>query len=220
MSGPQYPGPDPSDPGSNPLPGPNLGKNSPEGPPPGAYPPPQSSYPSSPGSFPPPPPATSPYGQEAAVSAGGNAEIGIRFGARVIDAIIVYVPVHVVTFIFLLFTPLLLALAVAVLLAFAGYYYFIYFETQQGGATPGKKVLSLTVLGAQGGIPTVDESAKRNIFMLAGALTALPIIFVFLVFGLIWLGLVIAIVITVSSDPLNQGWHDKFAGGTKVVKPA
>lgn len=211
MSGPQYPGPDPNYPGGNPTPGPDLGKGAPAGPP-GSYPPPQ-------GSYPPPPPANAgQYGQPPATGAGTTAELGIRFGARVIDWLVVFIPVNAITFVLFWTAPWALALIVSFVLSFAGFAYFVFFETKQEGSTVGKKLLKLKVQGANGGLPTIDESVKRNSWMLLIVLTWLP--FVGIIAILAWIGLVIAIAVTISSDPSNQGLHDKFAGGTTVIKTA
>jgi uncharacterized RDD family membrane protein YckC len=244
MSGPQYPGP--SYPAGNPPPNPDLSKRGPAGPPPGPYPPPpgnyapsqdnyppQGAYPPPQGSYPPqgaypppqgnypPPPSSSPYGQQPygqQPATGGGADIGIRFVARIIDWIVVGVPVYIVNTVLFWTAPWFLALIVSFVLSFAAFVYFVYFETQQEGSTVGKKLLKLKVLGPQGGVPTMEESAKRNIWMLVGVLTWLPIFFLGFILAFAWIGLMIFIAITVNSDPRNQGWHDKFAGGTTVVK--
>ncbi len=149
MSGPQYPGPDPSNPGGNPPQGPDLGKGGPAGPPPGSYPPPpQGSYPPPPqqGGFPPPAPPVNAgqYGQPGAVAGvGETASLGVRFGARVIDSLVVGIPVYVINLVLFWTAPWILALLVSIVLAFAGFLYFVYFETQKQGTTVGKKLLKL-----------------------------------------------------------------------------
>ncbi|MGW6620763.1 RDD family protein [Nocardia sp. NPDC055002] len=57
--------------------------------------------------------------------------------------------------------------------------------------------------------PDLVESAKRNAYML----NLIPWLG-----GLLWFIAAIGIAVTVSSSPSKQGWHDKFAGGTQVVK--
>lgn len=222
MSGPQYPGPDPNYPGGSPAPGPDLGKGGPAGPPPGAYPPPGQ------GSFPPPPPPVDAgqygqpgqYGQAGAIGGvGAPAGAGVRLVARIIDGLIVGIPVSIVNQILWIAAPWPLALVVSLILAFASFAYFVYFETKQNGVTLGKKFLNLQVLGAHGGVPTTDESARRNAWMLLGVLVAIPVFIFPLVLGLVYLGLVIAIGVTISNDPGKKGWHDKFAG-TSVIKTA
>ncbi|WP_020106682.1 RDD family protein [Nocardia sp. 348MFTsu5.1] len=214
MSGPQYSG-------SEPYPGPGPGANLPPQPKPGAYPP--------------PPGGGSPYGQPAAPyaqpapqfgppgpqsGAGAPADVGIRLGARIIDWLIVAIPMNIIYTVLFLAAPWFIALVLGFVLSFAAFAYFVYFETQQDGATIAKKLLKLRVIGAAGGTPTIDESAKRNLWMLVGVLAWLPIFFLPLFLGLAWLGLAISIAVTINSDPRKQGWHDKFAGGTSVVKTA
>ncbi|MFS3129110.1 hypothetical protein ACLM5J_11980 [Nocardioides sp. Bht2] len=36
--------------------------------------------------------------------------------------------------------------------------------------------------------------------------------------NLFGLASVIAVAVTISTDPLGRGWHDKIAGGTRVIK--
>jgi uncharacterized RDD family membrane protein YckC len=78
------------------------------------------------------------------------------------------------------------------------------------GATLGKLVFGLRVLGPDGGRPTVRESLTREAFTVVGAV---PFIGPFLALGAwIW------IILTVRSSALRQGKHDIFAGGTRVVR--
>ena len=131
----------------------------------------------------------------------------MRFGARLIDGIIV----NIVAF--------LLAMAVSsmsnywVTGLFSGvlmFVYFLAFESMQGW-TPGKKLLGLSVHGPGGAAkPTVQESAIRNVWTL---LNIVPF-----VGGLLTLIAVIVIAVTINSSPTKQGKHDELAGGTQVVK--
>ncbi|MBH0778426.1 RDD family protein [Nocardia bovistercoris] len=91
-----------------------------------------------------------------------------------------------------------------------GFLYFVFFEVATG-STPGKKILNLHVKGSDGGAkPNIKDSALRNAYML---LNLIP-----WVGGLFWFIAAIAIAVTVSSSPTKQGWHDRLAGGTQVVK--
>ncbi|MEV0335605.1 RDD family protein [Nocardia sp. NPDC050717] len=91
-----------------------------------------------------------------------------------------------------------------------GFLYFVFFEVVTG-STPGKKILGLRVIGADGvDKPSVVESAKRNAYMLFNLIPWVG--------GLLWFVSAIAIAVTVSSSSTKQGWHDNFAGGTRVVK--
>ncbi|WP_306359959.1 RDD family protein [Nocardia sp. CC227C] len=91
-----------------------------------------------------------------------------------------------------------------------GFLYFVLFEVATG-STPGKKVLGLHVNGAGGADrPTVKESAMRNAYML---LNLIPWIG-----SILWFFAAIGIAVTVGASSTNQGWHDNFAGGTRVIK--
>ena len=171
-----YPPPNPPDPNFPP-------------PPPGGYPPPPpgygppTGYPvpqyGQPGGYPPPP---VPQGS------GTPGELLPRFGARVIDNIMVTG----------LFSGLLM------------FIYFVALEVSQG-ASLGKKILGLSVRGA-GGAPKPDlrQSAIRNSFTL---LSIIPFIG-----GLLALIAYIVIAVTINSSPTKQGKHDELAGGTQVIK--
>jgi uncharacterized RDD family membrane protein YckC len=87
--------------------------------------------------------------------------------------------------------------------------YFAYFESSRG-QTVGKMVMKLKTVGPDGGNPSFEEAAKRNAFY---AISIIPIIG-----GLLELGAVIYIAYTINESPTHVGWHDEFAGGTKVIK--
>jgi uncharacterized RDD family membrane protein YckC len=133
--------------------------------------------------------------------------LGLRFGARLIDGIIV----NVVAF--------GIALAIGSLTnywvtgLFSGllmFLYFLAFESTQGW-TPGKKLLGLSVHGPGGAQkPDVQQAAIRNVWTL---LNIIPFIG-----GLLTLVAVIVIAVTINSSPTKQGKHDELAGGTQVVK--
>jgi uncharacterized RDD family membrane protein YckC len=148
-----------------------------------------------PGAYPPPP-----GGQEP----GG---LAIRFGARLIDGIIV----HIVWLVLILVTSTSSNFWVTGL--FSGlltFLYFLAFETTQGW-TPGKKVLGLSVHGPAGAPkPTAQQSAIRNCWTL---LNIVPFIG-----GLLTLVAIIVIAVTINGSPTKQGKHDELAGGTQVVK--
>jgi uncharacterized RDD family membrane protein YckC len=155
-------------------------------------------------------PEPAPSGEPSGFPPPGGQEpggLGLRFGARLIDGIIV----NIVAF--------AIALAVGAVTnywvtgLFSGllmFLYFLAFETTQGW-TPGKKLLGLSVHGPRGAPkPDVAQSAIRNVWTL---LNIIPI-----VGGLLTLIAVIWIAITINSSPTKQGKHDELAGGTQVVK--
>ena len=102
-----------------------------------------------------------------------------------------------------------------VILGWALYYFF---ALESGdGQTVGKMVMKLRTVGPGGGNPTVEEAARRNIFNAIGLLGLIPV--VGWISGLVSLVAVIMIAVNINSDPVNrQGWHDRFAGGTRVLK--
>ncbi|MFC9664524.1 RDD family protein [Nocardia sp. NPDC127606] len=137
------------------------------------------------------------------------AGIGRRAGARFIDWIIAGFIGAVLFWILERVTDLPSWIAILPGAGF-GFLYFVVFEVVTG-STPGKKLLGLHVNGADGAAkPDLVESAKRNAYMLLNLIPWLG--------GLLWFIAAIGIAVTVSSSPSKQGWHDKFAGGTQVVK--
>ncbi|MFC4784969.1 RDD family protein [Nocardioides sp. MAHUQ-72] len=110
------------------------------------------------------------------------------------------------------------AAAVSAILSAALYLaYFGVLESSRG-QTVGKMVMKLHVLGPQGGNPTLEQALRRNIWVAFGVLGVIPFIGG-LVGGLASLVAVILIAVGINGDTVDrQGWHDRFAGGTRVVK--
>jgi uncharacterized RDD family membrane protein YckC len=147
-----------------------------------------------------------------------GATLGVRFFARLIDGLLLsFVLSLVILPLFFSDTSLtdsvggfsastITAAALSALLSI-GYYTFL--ESARG-QTIGKMVLGLRTIGPDGGNPTVEEAFKRNLWY---ALGIIPV-----VGGLAQLGAAILIAVTVSSSPMNVGWHDDFGGGTKVIR--
>lgn len=153
------------------------------------------------------PPPSGPASTPAA-----TAGLGARIGARLLDALLVGIPVS-----------LLLALlgfggafggfgvrgwVANALVSVAWFGYFVYFESNSG-ATLGKRLLNLRVVTADGTFPSMEDAAKRNVWMLFGLVP--------FVGGLLSLIAVIAIIVTISSSPHSRGKHDEFAG-TAVMR--
>jgi uncharacterized RDD family membrane protein YckC len=140
-------------------------------------------------------------------------DLWLRFAARFIDGLIVGVPVGIVLLV-IGFAALHGAmyfndLVIPIIAAAANVGYFVLMESNNG-ATLGKKILGLRVLGPNGGPIDAGMSFRRNMFMLFQVIPCLG--------SLIALGMWIYIAVTIEQDPNKQGWHDKFAGGTQVVK--
>src|SRR5690606_5211757 len=86
--------------------------------------------------------------------------------------------------------------------------YYGWFDSNKG-QTLGKMAMKLRVVGPNGGNPTFEESIRRNAWL---ALSIIPFLG-----GLIQLGVVIWIAVTINSAPDGRGPHDGWAGGTQVV---
>jgi uncharacterized RDD family membrane protein YckC len=131
-----------------------------------------------------------------------------RFLARLIDFLI-FILVAIVLYV--AFPTNWVVSIIWTLLAIA---YYAYLESSQG-ATVGKKVLKMRVLGPTGGNPTMEQSLRRNSWLFLGLLSGFAVLG--FLSGLAQIAACIAIAVTANSDPLKRGWHDKFAG-TTVVK--
>lgn len=154
------------------------------------------------------PPAGNPYGTVFAGSAG----LGARVGARILDFLIVGIPASIVLGLFGLLGggfgmggDSWLGNAIVSLLWFG---YFVYFESTTG-ATLGKRLLNLKVIVASGATPPMEVTAKRNVWMLFGLIPWVG--------GVLSFVAVIVILVTISSDTNNRGYHDNFAG-TAVMR--
>ena len=181
---------------------------------------------------PPPPPPPGQYGGPPPPSPGppGGPQPGSlldRFLARLIDGVgfmIIFIILGVVfgamfysglTNSFgeqLLYNLFLQVFAVAIYLGYYGY-----LESTQG-ATFGKQIMKLKVIGPDGeGPPTLQQALMRNGWYALGLIGIIPVLG--FIGSLAQLGVVIAIAVTINSDTVNrQGIHDKFAGGTRVLK--
>lgn len=166
-------------------------------PPPAGYLPPPPPY-GAPGSYPPVPPPG--YGMRP----GG---LGARFGARIIDGLLVGIVAGVFAMAFGASDNIMVTGLFSGVLMFA---YFVAMEVTQG-RTVGKMALGLSVHGPGGAPkPDVKQSAIRNAFTL---LTVIPYLG-----GLLAFIAYIVIAVTINSSPTKQGKHDELAGGTQVVK--
>ncbi|MBF6328485.1 RDD family protein [Nocardia transvalensis] len=153
------------------------------------------------------------FGQPNVPPGTAPGDLGSRFGARLIDGLIVSVPMMIVIMILTVVFGgsfwFFYGIAMPLLgLAYAGY--FVAMETSRG-TTIGKKMVGLRVVAPGGAAKLTPEvSLRRNLY---AALYIIPCL------GPV-AGFVMAIVngVTISQDPNKQGWHDKFAGGTQVVK--
>jgi uncharacterized RDD family membrane protein YckC len=143
--------------------------------------------------------------QGAGARAGG---LGTRFFARLIDGLVINVVVFFVS-LFLLdqdYWWLVTGLFSGVLT----FGYFVLFEVTNG-ATPGKRLLGLSVHGPGGAPkPDVTQSAIRNSFTLLSVVPYLGSLLALIGYAVI--------AVTINGSPTKQGKHDELAGGTQVVK--
>ncbi|KZM68439.1 RDD family protein [Nocardia terpenica] len=148
-------------------------------------------------------------------SAGQHADLGTRFIARIIDALIIGIPAWLILYGIGLLTgispaSMLMSKVIAPMLiavAFTGY--CVAQETSRG-TTFGKRLVGLRVLAPGGQPPDAQTSLKRNLWAAAALVPCLG--------AVATLVLSISVAVTISQDPNGQGWHDRFAGGTQVVR--
>ncbi|CAN5282894.1 RDD family protein [soil metagenome] len=177
--------------------------------------------------FPPPPPNPVPVG----TAPGGLLE---RFLARLIDSVIVGIVSGIIMFAVFanIFTDTTTVLGVTVDNGYTyGFYlfsalvqaalwfgYFVFFETSTG-ATLGKTLLKLKVVGPDGSShPTVQQSVMRNVWGALGLLGILGAVGQTLG-GLAQLAAVIVIAVQINSNlPSRRHFFDDLAGGTQVLK--
>ena len=185
-----------------------------------------------PGGTPPPPPGghTGPPQPGLGAPAGvpRPAELLNRFLARLIDHVLLGVVFGILWGVFsaifltgfthstgewFLFYLFLSVISVAVNLA-----YFALMESSRG-QTVGKMLLKLRTYGPDGvSNPTMEQALRRNGYVAINLISVIPFIGT-LIAGLGTLAAVIYIAITLNSDvPDHQGWHDRFAGGTRVLQ--
>lgn len=187
------------------------------------------------GGYPPPPPAggyaPAPQGGGLPSQVGQPADLMTRFLARLIDYVILFVVNLVVVTVVIVGAIMgdtaglgglgatnFAAGAVSSVVAAAIYVGYFAFMESSRGQTVGKMAMKIQVLGPNGGHPTMAEAVKRNAWAGLGVLGVVPIIGGF-VGGLLQLAAVIYIAVTINNNvATRQGWHDEFAGGTKVVR--
>lgn len=160
--------------------------------------------PAPPGSSSPPPSSgAAPGASSGSWSAGttaAKAGLAKRFAARVVDGLIVGIPLGLL----LIFGMGLDASGptYSVLTAVVNLAYFVFLESSQGG-TLGKRLLGLSVAATGGGHVSVEQAFKRNWWLLLGIVPVIG--------PLASLGVTIYIAATITSDDQNRGFHDKMA---------
>ncbi len=153
-----------------------------------------------------------------------SADLGTRFLARLIDGIllaIVFMVIIVPIFVVAIFSGSagfggvfggglgLGNLVGSIIFAAVIIGYFAFLESSRG-QTIGKMIMKLKTVGPDGENPSFEMAAKRNAWYALGIIPILG--------GLAQLAVVVYIAITISQSDTNTGWHDTFAGGTRVIK--
>jgi uncharacterized RDD family membrane protein YckC len=140
-----------------------------------------------------------------------------RFLARVIDHWIVAIALIPLIYLLRALTDISAAskhvrlLVAGPMIGIATFAYFVLFEVTLGW-TPAKKLFGLTVHGPGGARkPDLKQSAVRNAFQL---LWIVPYVVGSWLVVIAW----IVIAVTIDRSPTKQGIHDRWAGGTQVVK--
>jgi uncharacterized RDD family membrane protein YckC len=138
--------------------------------------------------------------------------------ARVIDGLIVGIPAAIIGTILTAAVDswIVSGLITGVIYAAAFLGYFGFLESSRG-ATVGKQVMKLRVVGPGGGNPTMEQAVRRNVYYGATVLYVVPILGAFVAF-VIEVVAIILIAVGINGDPRRQHWFDKFAGGTQVEK--
>ncbi|MFP3914549.1 MAG: RDD family protein [Actinomycetota bacterium] len=166
--------------------------------------------------------AQQPPAQSQPSGAGAPADVATRFVARLIDGIllgVVYSALIVPFIVGAMFADVGGfgmfggfgggAFVSSIFWAVIGIGYFALMEANQG-QTVGKMIMGLRVEGPDGGKASLEQTVKRNGWMALGIIPILG--------GLAQLAVAIYIAVTISNSITNTGWHDEFAGGTKVIR--
>lgn len=145
------------------------------------------------------------------------AELMPRFQAKLIDWVVVFIAIFVVTVVVSLNVPDAaignLVSTVAGALLMVGYFTVMEATT---GRTLGKMALRLSVVNLAGQKPTVTEALKRNVYAAIPLIGVVPVLGE-LVSGFATLLAYIYVAVTINLDaPAYRGRHDEF-GDTQVV---
>ncbi|KRF28133.1 hypothetical protein ASG94_21120 [Nocardioides sp. Soil805] len=95
--------------------------------------------------------------------------------------------------------------------------YFAYGESG-GRQTLGKRCLGVNVVGPDGGDISLVQAVTRNVWLACGVAAVVPVVGP-LLGGVAAVAAVVTISVGINSDETHgRGWHDKLAGGARVVR--
>ena len=170
-----------------------------------------------------PEPSAMPRTGDASVGAA-PASLARRAGARLIDGVLLAVVTSVLAMVLgldrtspfgfsgYISTAISSLLNAAIFLA-----YWVVLETRTG-RTLGKRCLGIVVTTADGGPVDVGQAVVRNIWVVCGIASVVPVIGSPLG-GLASLVAAVTIAVGIHGDHVDRrGWHDRLAGGTRVVR--
>ena len=151
---------------------------------------------------PPPPPPDVPH--RTAAPAG----LGVRVAARLLDAVLVGLPASVVLGLVGLPAPTLALGGIDAWThgAITSLLWLAYHAGCEAlfGATLGKRIVGLRVVGEHGEVPGPIAATARNLWILAGLLPWVG--------GLVLLAAVVVIAVSISRHPHHLGRHDEAVG--------
>ncbi len=130
------------------------------------------------------------------------APLADRIIAHVIDGLILFVPLLLLWAFLLSKLPIVVGTVVSNGLSLS---YFVLLEAFRG-RTVGKQLRRLRVRDAGGGLPTVEQTFRRNLYLMLGIVPGL-------VGSILSLGAITWIGVSIARDPVDRrGVHDRFAG--------
>ncbi|HET8616343.1 MAG TPA: RDD family protein [Actinomycetales bacterium] len=178
-----------------------------------------------------PPPPTGGYGTTSmpggmVSQVGQPADLLTRFLARLIDYVILSVVLGIIGSVLVaamfaavvggVYSGFGSKLVFGLLFSVVPLAYFAFMESSRG-QTIGKMALKIRTEGPGGGNPSMEQALRRNAWTAISIIWIVPILGFFA--GLLMLAAEIYIAVTINNNvATRQGWHDQFAGGTKVVK--
>ncbi len=160
----------------------------------------------------------------AANAPGQLADAWQRVAARVVDYVLIAVAITVLLMVLgavIAFLPgpagVFAGVLYAVVTSALTVAYFAVLESRDG-QTLGKRLLGIRVVGADGRTPSLEQTIRRNVWTGLGIASAIPVIGSALGAVAMLAASVLILVGIVQDVQRRQGWHDTFAGGTRVVR--
>jgi uncharacterized RDD family membrane protein YckC len=177
-----------------------------------------------------PPPSAQPPPPEP-TGVGQPADLMSRFLARLIDYVLLFVVNMVLVTVVVVGAIMGAATGVggfgsrsfgvsAVTAVLGAAIYLGYFTAMEAGKgqTVGKMVMKLQTQGPDGQRLTLEQALKRNAWTALGIVGIVPFLG-WLIAPLLQLAAPVLIAVTINNNTTTrQGWHDDFAGGTRVIK--